>query len=286
MNAPHNYNKDSREAVYAWMARWLQHAPADVKRPEKPFTVDPIDDLLVFPPGGRLPEAAQPADWITDHWIIDAKRRVAERRDNSSIDPELAAALRHALGFGDPASLPSVASPGAEGRRIAVTASSETAVARELRAAGFDVRPVTFTSRGDESKIRHFETYNRSHASQQVADIVAALRASPSAVLVADGEFALPALLAAALVPVRRAIVDVDHFDTSNDQQFLNRIEIPGLRRAGDFRTAAYMAEGDLVVHDAGDRFDVPRIEIVKERLSPREIAARAVSESRGAREW
>ena len=36
-DAPHNYNRDSREAVYAWMARWLQHAPADVKRPEKSF---------------------------------------------------------------------------------------------------------------------------------------------------------------------------------------------------------------------------------------------------------
>src|SRR6266487_2952978 len=30
MTAEHNYNKDSREAMYAWMARWLQHAPPDV----------------------------------------------------------------------------------------------------------------------------------------------------------------------------------------------------------------------------------------------------------------
>ena len=28
MTAEHNYNKDSREAMYAWMARWLQQAPA------------------------------------------------------------------------------------------------------------------------------------------------------------------------------------------------------------------------------------------------------------------
>src|SRR5262249_18226899 len=27
MNAEHNYNKDSREAMYAFMAHWLQHAP-------------------------------------------------------------------------------------------------------------------------------------------------------------------------------------------------------------------------------------------------------------------
>ena len=32
ITAEHNYNKDSREAMYAWMARWLQHAPADVRR--------------------------------------------------------------------------------------------------------------------------------------------------------------------------------------------------------------------------------------------------------------
>ena len=38
--AEHNYNKDSREAMYAWMARWLQHAPEDVKRPERSFSAD------------------------------------------------------------------------------------------------------------------------------------------------------------------------------------------------------------------------------------------------------
>jgi hypothetical protein len=30
ITAEHNYNKESREAMYAWMARWLQHAPEDV----------------------------------------------------------------------------------------------------------------------------------------------------------------------------------------------------------------------------------------------------------------
>jgi len=52
MDAPHNYNKDSREAVYAWMARWLKGAPPDTKVAEQAFTVDPAEKLLVFPPGG------------------------------------------------------------------------------------------------------------------------------------------------------------------------------------------------------------------------------------------
>lgn len=282
VEAPHNGNKESREAVYAWMARWLQHAPASVKRPEQPFTVDPIGDLLVFPPGGRLPEKAVTADNITDHWIKAAADRVAERRDISSPDPDpdLDAALRHALGFGDPAGLPSAAAKAPSARRIVINA---TLVAhpddRAFKAAGLGVIHVAFTPpRAGEAQVRHFTTYNRTRASQQVADIVAALRATPRAVLVADGEAALPALLAAALVPVARTIVDVERFDLSNDRDFLNHLDIPGLRRAGDLQTAANMWQGEVIVHNAGDRFEIPRGKVVKRRLTAREIAADAAA--------
>jgi len=45
---PHNYNQVSREAVYAWFARWLQGAPARDRLPELPFQVEKDQDLLVF----------------------------------------------------------------------------------------------------------------------------------------------------------------------------------------------------------------------------------------------
>ena len=38
----------SREAMYAWMARWLQGASRDVARAERNFTPDPLPDTLVF----------------------------------------------------------------------------------------------------------------------------------------------------------------------------------------------------------------------------------------------
>ena len=41
-------------------------------------------------------------------------------------------------------------------------------------------------------------------------------------------------LLASAVMPVTRAILDVSGFDTSSDAAFLERVYIPGLRRAGD----------------------------------------------------
>ena len=58
ITAEHNYNKDSREAMYAWMARWLQHAPADVHRCRSARSRPTAADLLVFygralPPNAR-----------------------------------------------------------------------------------------------------------------------------------------------------------------------------------------------------------------------------------------
>src|SRR5258706_4214295 len=114
MTAEHNYNKDSREAMYAWMARWLQHAPEDVKRPEKSFSADKITDLLVFY-GRPMPDGAATAGELTDRWIASAKAQL-----QATERPVLASALRHALGFGAESSPP--ADPERPARRTAVVA--------------------------------------------------------------------------------------------------------------------------------------------------------------------
>src|SRR5918994_3922121 len=44
IEAEHNYNRSSREAMYAWMARWLQQASPDVQRPERGFTATALPD--------------------------------------------------------------------------------------------------------------------------------------------------------------------------------------------------------------------------------------------------
>ena len=285
--AEHNYNKDSREAMYAWMARWLQNAPAETRRPERSFSPDPLADLLVFygrpPPDSRLtPEQ------LTEQWIGSAKSQVG-----STPPAVLQSALRHALGFGaegTPAdrlrqragesadALRAKAEGSTSRARIAVVADVGPDVVSALRAARFDVRPVTFTpfDEAAAAKVRHFDTYNRTAASQRVADIVAALRASPSAVLVADGEAGLPALLAAAMVPVRIAIVGAQGFDAGDDRQFLERLYIPGVRRAGDFATAAAMMRGETIIHDGRGRFTAGALRVERDALSARRIAALA----------
>ena len=57
---PHNYNKDSREAVYAWFARWFLNDDEGEKYREVPFQVEPDEKLLNFsdsnPPPGDMDE--------------------------------------------------------------------------------------------------------------------------------------------------------------------------------------------------------------------------------------
>jgi dienelactone hydrolase len=269
--APHNYNQDSREAMYAWMARWLQHGQAVAKIAERPFTVDPPNDVLVFFQR-PLPQNAKTAAELTGDWIDAAKRQW----QSTPIDT-LARALRHVLGFGDEI----VARPAPLARsdrsRIVLLSAADAGLELELRKAGFLPRIVSFTPFDTEaaSKIRHFDTYNRTQASQRVADIVAALKANPGAAFVAQGNAALAGVLAAAVVPDRTMILDVDAFDTSNDAGFVDRLYIPGLRRVGDLTTAARVGGSRLVIHDVGAAFKLEGIQTLREKLSTREIVER-----------
>jgi hypothetical protein len=251
------------------MARWLQGAPADARRPEASFTPDPLPDLLVFH-ARPMPAGALTADGLTRAWIDGAVRQLA-----ATPAAVRAAALRHALGFEDRTSAAGGVAA-SRPRRVVVTAGLSTAVESALRAAGYALQPVAFTPFDADaaSKVRHFETYNRTAAGQRVADIVAALRGSPGAALAASGDEALAAALATAIEPPRVAVLDVGGFDTSRDADFLDRLYIPGLRRAGDLGTASEMAQGRLVVHNAGATFAAPGARVQREALAPAEIVA------------
>ena len=266
VDADHNYNRESREAMYAWMARWLQGAPADVRRPERSFSPGSPADLLVFHLRPAPPGLVTPAE-LTHNWIEAARRQLA------AAAPETRGrALRHSLGFGD--TVPPDAPP-AEPSRTVLLAGDDAELERELQRARVTVRRVQFTrvDAAAAGQIRHFETYNRTPASIHVAEIVAAIRENPGAALVASGDAALPALLATAVAPPPAAVLDVGGFDGSDDAEFLERLYIPGLRRAGDLQTAAALYRGRLVVHNAGERFRLPNGRVQQEKMGGREIS-------------
>lgn len=272
--APHNYNRDSRESVYAWMARWLKNAPADVRIAERTVRPEPLADALVFY-GRPMPDQALTREQLTDRWIASATRQLADS------DPRVVrSALLHALALEPvefaPAKPRAPVGDSKRSSRTVVLAGEDPALETALARAGFSIRRVAATPFDSDAaaKITHFETYNRTLASQRVADIARTIGDEPRAMVVAGGDWGLAALLALAIVPVERAILDVAQFDNTTDAMFVERLYIPGIRRAGDVHTAVSMAAGQLVIHNAADRFtlDGPRIE--RRKLTPAEIVA------------
>lgn len=274
-DAPHNYNKASREAMYAWMARWLQGKPDQERLAEASASPASLPDLLVFH-GRALPAEALTPKAFAARWIAAARGQLPAM-------PLAARAnlLRHVLAFhAESADLgtPSADSARRPRRRVVLTAGQVGAQAEALQKAGFVVAPIRFTPFDAEAaaKVRHFETYNRTLASQRVADIVAAIRAQPDAIVVGAGDEALAVLLAAAIAAPRRAILDVQGFDTSRDADYLARLYVPGLRRAGDVRTASDVAGGRVIVHGAGAEFDAPGARVERRTLTPAEVVSLA----------
>jgi hypothetical protein len=273
ITAEHNYNKESREAMYAWVAHWLQHAPEDAHPAEKPFTPERLENLLVFHNRALPPNAVDVAG-LTSEWIEAAKRQLAAAAPGA-----FASTLRHALGFAS--GLPAKGGSHESGSkkladRTVLISASDPELERALTSAGFKPSVISFTNDDPQaaSKVNHYETYNRTPASQRVADIVAAVRAHPNAALVAEGDAALAAILASAVAPIRLAVLDVAGFDSSSDQSFVDHLYIPGLRRAGDLQTAAAMSTSEIVVHNGGSVFNVPALKPKGAKLTSAEIAA------------
>ncbi len=65
---PHNYNRTSREAMYAWFARWLLRQTDETAVVEAPFSTPPAEQLLVFPNGQFPPDALTETEF-TERWI-------------------------------------------------------------------------------------------------------------------------------------------------------------------------------------------------------------------------
>jgi hypothetical protein len=79
-------------------------------------------------------------------------------------------------------------------------------------------------------------------------------------------------VLASGIAPPRLAVLDVKGFDTSRDEDYVARLYIPGIRRAGDFQTAADMVPDRLVIHGTGEHFDVTGARIRRATLTPEQI--------------
>ncbi len=85
--APHNYNQDSREAVYPWLAHWLGARPRTERLAESAVETEPHENLEVFTSAHPRPKDAVDAGGLT------ALLRDKVRRQLDALWPQETASL-------------------------------------------------------------------------------------------------------------------------------------------------------------------------------------------------
>lgn len=317
IDAPHNYNQASREAVYGWFAHWFLGRPETGPIRERGGAVATLPELMVFF-GNKRPENELNEEQLAETLIRNSRQQLdaAFPTDAAGLEKyrrEFGVTLRNSLlaeypGAGEILSKTiSESTQDSRGVRrrevklsrtgrediVSVTLwlasekrslksaillaaadpkSDETGrLAEALVNAGHHVALVNVFPGGRQvpAEYNFFTTYNRTDVALRVQDILTAAAwldmefSSLRLSLVGTGEAGLWTLLARALAPnIDRALIDIDGFKASLDEEFVRRLPIPGIRRAGDFVTAVAIAPfSRLAIHNTGGNFPTHRIQ-------------------------
>lgn len=264
LDARHNYNGDSREAVYAFLARHLSPGlgPADLKdleiQPERDA------DLLAF----RPPDALS-YEQLFEQWRETARVQTSRTQDLTALRERFTAALgaewpEHVSSDvrGDEVVLARPLSgdrlrglwfPGKGDPVLAVDpGGAEAAVEhpsiQKLIRGGHAVLAIdafqTGTARARRNRSRkYFLSYNQTDDANRVQDVLTALaflktqsRGMPR--VIGFEKAAIWSLFAAAVAPVEvRLTADLKDFH-GEDEDFRHRFFVPGIQRAGGLEAA------------------------------------------------
>lgn len=321
VDAPHNYNRESRQHAYRFLSRWLQPERLRTSSRERSFVVQDAQTLRVFGP-----HRAKPSGLLDESSLVAALIK-RQNRGWQALDPAnggslnrfrrlMGSSLGHALGATYPKAgavecqdrgrqrrdgfaiewlllgsdhgecIPAtLLSPDGVGRRAPATLVVHPAgkealfVGRGKKAPGpwvasllerghkvlvmdlflsGEVAPASAESAYvDEGPRRFFTTYNRSIAAWRVQDLLTALsylegRDDVGAKSVVGlGSTGLLCLLAAACADkIDRIYAEIADFDLGDDEAWAEHCLIPGVRSAGDVRTAlALLVPTRVYVH-------------------------------------
>jgi dienelactone hydrolase len=108
---------------------------------------------------------------------------------------------------------------------------------------------------------RFFNTFNRTDDAECIYDIILSLRhiTSESINIVGFGHAGLWTLIAGATIQNTnmRIVSDVNKFNATSEEDYLKRLPIPGILKAGGLpNAAALIASNNLLLHNTSDAFD------------------------------
>ena len=269
IDAPHNYNQASREAVYRFFGKHILGDANQKRFAERNIRVEKLQDMLALH-NRTLPANALTYEALFEQWKA-ASRRQAAAADSSALRERLAYALGaewpaevllsrdlegavvlSRAGKGD--RVPGWWVPGsAQGAALVVHPEGagqarQSPVVRELLGAQRPVLMIDAFQTGSalaprDRSHRYFLTFNRSDDAHRVQDILTALKflsaqQAGRIQLVGLGRAALWALFAAAVAPIEIQLsADLSGFE-GRDQDFIERFFVPGIQRAGGLEAA------------------------------------------------
>lgn len=269
VDAPHNYNKESREAVYRFFGEYMlgQHDPSALK--DREFHQEQDEDVLVLKDGKPPPNAVN-YEGLLESWKQIARRQSESATDRAAIREQ----LRQALATEWPTRLASeidhenillsrVGVADRVGGLYIATGSKEATLVIHPRGAEAARRTPFVQSLVDSGRSvlmidtfqtgaahayrnrssRYFLTYNRSDDANRVQDILTALaflktnHSGPIRVVGLENA-GVWCLFAAAVAPIDVTLTaNLDGFDGS-DESFRKGFFVPGVQRAGGLRAA------------------------------------------------
>ncbi len=276
IDAEHNYNKASREAVYQWFAKWLLEIQDSSELTEVDFTVESDEDLLVFH-DRSIPYHALSTEELLASLKQLGKAAIEKRKPNTineltAFQSEMGQGLLHALALSDqykdsvnlvrklnqPAITEQATLIVHQNSRIGVLADQLSSDRHAI--FGLQLNP----TRRDTSS-GFFNTYNRLDSALWCQDILAAVETIrkengnlKSLNLIGMDGAGPVTLLAAGFSSADYLAVDLEKFNAEDDEDFVAQLPIPSIRRVGDFRTAgALLVPRPIYLLNTGQHFPV-----------------------------
>ncbi len=272
VDAPHNYNRESREAVYRFFGEHMLGQPDASALKDREFQQEQDEDLLALK-DGKTPQNALNYEALFESWKQIARRQGEAATDRAAIRE----GLRQALATDWPRRLASeidhenillsrVGVADRVGGLYVATGSKEAVLVIHPRGAEAARRSPIVQGLVDSGRSvlmidtfqtgaahayrnrssRYFLTYNRSDDANWVQDILTALaflktNHSGPIRLIGLENASVWCLFAAAVAPIEITLTaNLEGFDGS-DENFRKAFFVPGIQRAGGLRAARFL---------------------------------------------
>ncbi len=251
VDAEHNYNLESREAVYAWFAKWLLEAENPSESKEGDYHVEPDDALLVFSTT-EMPTHALRQEEFLPAWVQRAKQQIERRQPKNEAEletfrKEMGSVLQHAIGLSIPNSED-------------VTLSEPNGAFPTTYRDNFSVQHLLIGRHGIGDTIPALLFSSEPQVGHKPVDVVVHPHGKAALIDSTTGE---PAPLITALLQAEHKVLLIDVFGTGEHSEY-QRSEDTNYFTTYNRTTAALRVQDILTaLHCFTERGDVPEVNLV-----------------------